>query len=135
VPPLRERAADIPALIEAFRRRWAARFDMPEVRLAPALVAALAARDWPGNVRELDNAVAALLAVSDGGEVGVEALGAAPAGASPGERAPLRARVEAYERAILADALRDTGGNQSEAARRLGVTRSTLIEKLKRYGL
>ena len=135
VPPLRERAADIPALIEAFRRRWAARFDMPEVRLAPALVAALAARDWPGNARELDNAVAALLAVSDGGEVGVEALGAAPAGASPGERAPLRARVEAYERAILADALRDTGGNQSEAARRLGVTRSTLIEKLKRYGL
>ncbi|MGH2897831.1 MAG: helix-turn-helix domain-containing protein [Solirubrobacteraceae bacterium] len=48
---------------------------------------------------------------------------------------PLRARVEAYERSILADTLRETGGNQSEAARRLGVTRSTLIEKLKRYGL
>ena len=131
VPPLRERAADIPALVEAFRRRWAARFDMPGVRLAPTVVAALAARDWPGNVRELENAVGALLATSDGGDITALPGDAAPPAATP----PLRARVEAYERSILADALRDTAGNQSEAARRLGVTRSTLIEKLKRYGL
>jgi DNA-binding NtrC family response regulator len=132
VPPLRERAGDIPALVAAFRRRWALRFDMPDVQLSPALVAALAARDWPGNVRELENAVAALLATSDGGEIDVTALGAPAAKA---DTAPLRARVEAYERSILADTLRATGGNQSEAARRLGVTRSTLIEKLKRYRL
>jgi DNA-binding NtrC family response regulator len=133
VPALRERAEDIPLLVEAFRRRWAARFDMPDVRLTRAVVDALAAREWPGNVRELENAVGALLATSDGGEIGVEALGT---GAPPrADTPPLRARVEAYERSILADALRETGGNQSEAARRLGVTRSTLIEKLKRYGL
>ncbi len=132
VPPLRDRASDIPALIEAFRRRWAVRFDMPDVRLSPALISALTGREWPGNVRELENAVAALLATSDGGDVGLESLGASAAPAPP---ATLRARVDAYERSILADALRDTGGNQSEAARRLGITRSTLIEKLKRYRL
>jgi len=132
VPPLRERTSDIAALVDAFRRRWAARFDMPDVRLSAAVVASFEARDWPGNVRELENAVAALLATSEGGLIDVDALGAAP----PREHAaPLRARVEAFERSILADALRETGGNQSEAARRLGVTRSTLIEKLKRYGL
>ena len=132
VPPLRDRTSDIAALVDAFRRRWAARFDMPDVRLSPAVVAALAAREWPGNVRELENAVAALLATSDGGSIEVDALGA-PAPREP--PATLRARVEAFERSILADALHETGGNQSEAARRLNVTRSTLIEKLKRYGL
>jgi DNA-binding NtrC family response regulator len=132
VPPLRERASDIPALVEVFRRRYALRFDMPDVQLAPDLVSALAAREWAGNVRELENAVAALLATSDGGTLAAEALGAPR---STSEPAPLRARIDAYERSILIDTLRETAGNQSEAARRLGVNRSTLLEKLKRYGL
>ena len=131
VPPLRERAEDIPALIAAMRRRWAIRFDMPDVRFTPELVSQLAARSWPGNVRELENAVAGLMAVSDGGEIGVTAQPAAPSK----EQAPLRARVDAYERTILQEMLRETAGNQSEAARRLGVTRSTLIEKMKRHQL
>src|SRR5207244_2621969 len=127
VPPLRERATDIPALVAAFRRRWAIRFDMPDVRISDDVIAALAARDWPGNVRELENAVAGLLAISDGRQVGLAELSGEPAEATI-ERKTLRARVDAYERSILIDALRETGGNQSEAARRLGVTRSTLIE-------
>ncbi len=138
VPPLRERTADIPRLVEALRRRWAARFDMPDARFTPALVAALAARTWPGNVRELDNAIAALLATSDGGMLGPDALAASvtpPPLPSAAARGPLRARVDAFEREVLAAALAETAGNQSEAARRLGVTRSTLIEKLKRHRL
>lgn len=54
---------------------------------------------------------------------------------APEDRGPLRARVDAFERGVLVEALRDTGGNQSEAARRLGITRSTLIEELERHGL
>jgi two-component system response regulator AtoC len=132
VPPLRERAGDIPALVEAFRRRYAIRFELPDIRFTSELVASLAARDWPGNVRELENAVAGLVANSDGGLVDVDAP--APAAATA-ELPPLRARVDAFERSLLAEMLRETGGNQSEAARRLGVTRSTLIDKLKRFGL
>jgi two-component system response regulator AtoC len=139
VPALRERPGDVPALIEAFRKRYAARFGIDDARFSPALVAALAARAWPGNVRELENAVARLLALSDGGELGVECLASldpAP-GASPASpvQGTLREQVAAFERALVERTLSELGGNQSEAARRLGVTRMTLIEKMKRHGL
>jgi DNA-binding NtrC family response regulator len=155
VPPLRDRASDIPLLIEAFRRRWAARFDLDDVRLSPALVAALSARSWPGNVREVENAVARLLALAEtGDELGAElasrlesmSVGAAPADASaapadasgtPAEASTssLREQVAVFERSLVARTLVATRQNQSEAARRLGVSRMTLIEKMKRYGL
>jgi DNA-binding NtrC family response regulator len=138
VPPLRERAADLPLLIEALRRRWAARLGVEDVRFAPALVAGLAARPWPGNVRELENAIVRILTLGEGGELGVAALAlldgesGAVSSASP---APLRAQLDAFERQVLARVLAECAGNQSEAARRLGVTRTTLLDKLKRHGL
>ncbi len=138
VPPLRERKEDIPLLVEAFRARYAQRFGLTEVRLSPELLQALVARDWPGNVRELENAVARLLALSEGGELGLEALSRlspAPEGAPVVGVGPLREQVAAFERSLIARVLEETGGNQSETARRLGLTRVTLIDKLKRHGL
>jgi DNA-binding NtrC family response regulator len=136
VPPLRERPADIALLAEAFRQRYAQRFGLGEVQFTPALVAALQARDWPGNVRELENQVARLLALSDGGELDVAHLGGtAAAGPAAGERAPLREQVARFERGLLEQAMAESRGNQSEAARRLQVTRMTLIDKLKRHGI
>ncbi len=138
VPPLRERKEDIPLLVEAFRARYAQRFGLSEVRLSPALLQALVTRDWPGNVRELENAVARLLALSEGGELGLEVLSRlspTPESAPPVGVGPLREQVAAFERSLIARALEETGGNQSEAARRLGLTRVTLIDKLKRHGL
>ena len=138
VPPLRERREDIPLLAEAFRARYAQRFSLVDARLSPALVEALRARDWPGNVRELENAVARLLALSEGGELGVEALSrlsASPESTPQAGTGTLREQVAAFERSLIARALEETGGNQSEAARRLGLTRVTLIDKLKRHGL
>ncbi len=132
VPPLRERSEDVPALAESFARRYAAQFGLDGVRLAPALVRQLAARAWPGNVRELENTIARLVALSEGGEIGPEQ----PAGGSPPSPAPnLRAQVEAFERGLIEQALRAAGGNHSEAARRLGTSRVTLLDKLKKYGL
>jgi two-component system response regulator AtoC len=135
IPPLRERPEDVPLLLEHFRRRYAARFDLPDVRFTGALAAALAARPWPGNVRELENAVARLLALSEGGTLGVEALaglaGDAPTGAPRG----LREEAAAFARRLLQQALAASGANQSEAARRLGLSRMTLLDKLKRHGL
>jgi len=137
VPPLRDRPSDIPLLVEALRARWSARFDLDGVRFSAALVAALATRPWPGNVRELENAIARLLALAEPGtELGVDAMhrldGATAASPQAGS---LREQVAAHERAILAAMLDATEKNQSEAARRLGISRMTLIEKMKRYGL
>lgn len=137
VPPLRDRVEDIPLLVEAFRRRITTQ-NGEDVRFSDALVAALVARPWPGNVRELENAVQRLLALADAPIVDADALGCldpdTPRRSSP-QSGPLRERVAAYERGVLETTLQETGGNQSEAARRLGVTRVTLIEKMKRYGL
>jgi len=138
VPPLRDRRDDVPVLLEHFRRRYAARFDLSDVRFSDALVTALTARSWPGNVRELENAVARMLALSDGGALGVEALarltGDAPL-EEPGGPQGLRQQVAGFERQLLQRALAASDGNQSEAARRLGVSRMTLLDKLKRHGL
>jgi two-component system response regulator AtoC len=130
IPPLRERRDDIPALAEAFRRRYARRFGLPDLPFSAAILQELSRREFPGNVRELENTIAGLLALSTDGSI--ELSGTAPIATSG---AGLRERVAEYERGLVARALDETKGNQSEAARRLKITRTTLIDKMKRYGL
>lgn len=148
VPPLRDRSSDIPALVEEFARRAAERFGLGVMVIEPALVEALAHAPWPGNVRQLENAVARLAALSSNNrltladftaqmttEVSSEGLDVdAP---EPFDEAgpSLREQVEAFERGVLTRALERAGGNQSKTARQLGVSRVTLIDKLKKYGL
>ncbi len=143
VPPLRDRREDIPTLAAEFARRLAERFGMQDVGLLPELLAALQQFDWPGNVRQLENAVARLLALSTGGQLGLEALAepsVAPAADESAEAPPegtlsLREQVEAVERSLIGRTMAAVGGNQSEAARRLGLNRGSLIERLRKYGL
>ena len=138
VPPLRERPEDIPVLARYFLRRFAERFGVGPLRVPSTLMDELAAHPWPGNVRELENALEALVALSVDGEIDATLL---PTGAtaSPGatDASPgltLKQRVEAYERGIIVAALEAAGGNQREAARRLGMSRATLHDKLQKYG-
>ena len=137
VPPLRERPEDVPVLFRHFIERYAERFATGPLRVPAGLIERLTAYRWPGNVRELENAVESLVALSCDGEIDAELLpdvgdgGAAPLPASAG----LKERVEAYERGLVATALRECGGNRSEAARRLSISRATLHEKLNKYGL
>ncbi|HZA14408.1 MAG TPA: sigma-54 dependent transcriptional regulator [Myxococcaceae bacterium] len=146
VPPLRERREDIPRLANEFVLRYAERFGTEDVRLAPALVKRLVACDWPGNVRELENAVARMVALSGGGELGPEAYRDAPPAVSPpqlvvgdsgshrtDESLTLREQLEVFERGLIARTMTAVAGNQSEAARRLGISRNTLMERLRRY--
>jgi two-component system response regulator AtoC len=151
VPPLRDRKDDIPALAAEFARRYGDKFGLGTIGLEPALVDALVKTEWPGNVRQLENTIARLAALSTGGMIGLAdyqmATGDAPAIIEPveaGDEPPvtdarngpsLKEQVEAFERGLVARALDATGGNQSEAARRLGVSRVTLIDKMKKYGL
>ena len=141
VPPLADRRADVPALARALARRWAERFGLDDVSLSDRACEALAARSWPGNVRELDNAVGRAVAASDGGVIdaldpeapAVPVVSDEPA-LSPPEVVPLRAALEALERQLIGDALAAAGNNKAEAARRLGLSRVTLLDRMKRLG-
>ena len=85
-------------------------------------------------MRELEHAIERLVALSTSGVVDEVSLGAAT-GESTEPSFGLKERVEAFERGILVTELRETGGNRSEAARRLGIGRVTLLDKMKKYGL
>ena len=152
VPPLRDRKDDIPALAEEFARRYGERFGLDAITLEPALIDALTRTEWPGNVRQLENTVARLAALSMGGTITLADFRATDTNAAAAPPAPpatdsddpppdarngpsLKEQVEAFERGLVARALDTTGGNQSEAARRLGVSRVTLIDKMKKYSL
>ena len=137
VPPLRDRPEDIPALFKHFLDRYAERFGTGRLEVPPGVVERLIAHRWPGNVRELENAVESLVALSSDGQIDPALLPgpAAPEGPAVAASATLKERVEAYERGILVASLRECGGNRSEAARRLGISRATLHEKLNKYGL
>jgi DNA-binding NtrC family response regulator len=146
VPPLRERPEDVEPLVRTFVRRYTERYGMGVVEVEPALVDALRVHAWPGNVRELENTVARLLALAPDERITLAlwrslsegpSMSTAPLSATrdPGPGHPLRARVEAFERALIAETFDAAGHNQSETARRLGVSRPALIEKLHKYGL
>ncbi|ABF92094.1 sigma-54 dependent DNA-binding reponse regulator [Myxococcus xanthus DK 1622] len=153
VPPLRERPEDIPVLARVFLDRFIDRFHTGPLKIPDGFFEQLRALPWPGNVRELENTLESLVALSSEGRLDLGQLPSAePAGADSGfpgassdpvrpgpqDGAPgagLKERVEAYERGLVLDALRIAGGNRSEAARRLGIGRATLHDKLRKYGL
>ena len=142
VPPLHEHREDIPALAMEFARRYAERFGVEGARLSPALLEVLRMAEWPGNVRQLENTVARLVALSSGGEIGPQTLSTMPPTPAAGAQAnrsneemALWERLDAFEREQIEQALAATGGNQSEAARRLRISRSSFVDRLKKYGL
>jgi DNA-binding NtrC family response regulator len=135
IPPLRERPEDVRVLARTFLDRYGERFGVSPLRVPEALFERLAAHAWPGNVRELENAIEGLVALSPPDGLDLALLPGA--GAPEGRKEPLslKERVAAYERGIVVEALRAARGNRSEAARRLGISRVTLHDKLRRYGL
>jgi len=144
VPSLRERREDIPPLAREFARKYSERFGLPEVaELSPELISMLVEAPWPGNVRQLENAIARCVALATGKLIGPSALvlatsarAAEGAGAANNGDGPnYREQMDAFERNLLASALSTASGNQSEAARRLGLSRATLYDRLQRYGL
>lgn len=126
LPPLRERREDVPLLFEHFVAQAALRFEREAMPATAAEMAALVAYPWPGNVRELRNLA----------ERHVLGLGCDPAqGDSAPAALPLPQAVEQFERALIADALRRHAGNLSRACEALGVAKTTLFDKVRKYGL
>ncbi len=142
LPPLRERAGDVPVLLEHFLRRLARVHDLAPPRLSPEALRRLKAYRWPGNVRELRNVCERLVILHAGGVVDVAALpveirsGAAPEPARLGLSLPDGGlRLDEVERSLIGQALAKTAGNRSQAARLLGISRDTLLYRLKKYAL
>jgi len=147
MPPLRACRGDIPVLAQTFLELAARSYGRPIQKLWPDAVDALKAYTWPGNVRELKNVVErALLLAGDGGITAESLELAAPSAIAARARArtvtadPIVAPASGgtladTEQAMIEAALRATGGNTSEAARHLGVTRMTLRYRLEKYGI
>lgn len=132
LPPLRERAVDIPALATHLLERLAARFQLERAELAPDALAAITSYPWPGNIRELENALARAVAVRGGRAIGLRDLPAAVARGTPVAvpTGPILTLEEVERRHIL-QVLDRTGGNKLKTAELLGIDRSTLHRKLK----
>lgn len=139
VPPLREREDDIELLVEHFNGSVAERHGIARRHFGPDVMAALRAYGWHGNVRELRNVVESLLLTSNDSEVLCSELpeelrSGAEYGADVASAASA-ASLEETERQAIVRAITDAHGNLAQAARALGVSRSTLYRKVERYHL
>lgn len=131
IPPLRERPEDIPIIIQHFVEQNHATSGKKIAGLSPEAVARLTSYTWPGNVRELRNAIEYALVLCPGGEIGAHHL---PHKIAPARDCPPPAEsLKVRERDELVQVLRQAGGNQSAAARQLGVSRVTVWKRIKKH--
>jgi len=146
MPPLRERPGDVPTLAEHFLRRFAAMHGRPPMRFTRDALDLLLAATWPGNVRQLENVVERAVVLGTGDTITGADLPALLPGrdrrttsaaalpvAIPDGPLTLRTALEAAERQIIERALARCGGNREKAAVALGINRSTLFHKLRKY--
>jgi len=131
LPPLRARREDIPLLADHFLRKYATAMNRPVPRLSAGVLDLLLSYDWPGNVRELENAIERALVIGRGEEVQPSDF---PFQLHPAEPRAGR-RLDDVERAHIEQVLEETNWNLSRAARILDIDRTTLYNKLHRYGL
>ncbi|MBA3002492.1 MAG: sigma-54-dependent Fis family transcriptional regulator [Desulfurivibrio sp.] len=141
VPALKERREDIPVLAEHFVEKFAKKNNRQVAGITPRCMALLINYPWPGNVRELENAIERGIILMRGDYLDEESLPIpvrrfatnndtpdASAAAPPGS-------LEEAEQLVIKNILVETGGNKSEASRRLNITRKTLLSKMNKYGL
>jgi two-component system, NtrC family, response regulator AtoC len=160
LPPLRERGDDVLLLADDFMRRFSTKYGKDVKRMTAAAREAMLAYAWPGNVRELSHVIERAVLWSQGGVLEAEQLslssadtasmrvstgnggaqtdGGADAGtpiAPPGVLPPRGTDLAQWEKSMIEQALRESNGNQTQAAHRLGVSRDTLRYRLKKFGI
>lgn len=137
LPPLRERMEDLPLLVEHFAQKHAPLLEVEWAGMAPAALQLLQGYSWPGNVRELENAVQAALLMAEGCQVEIADLPSAVRGEGTQEVEPpgLAEMVAQLERRVVRQVLQAEGFNHTRAAKRLRITRQTLLNKIQAYGL
>ncbi len=141
LPPLRERGGDIVLLAQSFMREFAKENGKPVKEFTPDAAEALLKHHWPGNVRELRTAIEHAVVLSRGEKVGLRDLPAQVRSAITAEGDPSRAlaagdlTVKEAEKQLVIRALKESNGNRTNAAKKIGMSRRTLHRKLHTYGL
>ncbi|MCB2226050.1 MAG: sigma 54-interacting transcriptional regulator [Desulfarculaceae bacterium] len=142
LPPLRERISDVPALVNTFIQRFSAKTGKEITGLSREAMDSFMAYRWPGNVRELKGALEYAFVVAESGliepdHLPPQVLEARPAPIMPAgpQALPQASPAGLSEKDALVAALKQTGGNQTQAAALLGVNRVTVYNRMKKYGL
>ncbi len=144
MPPLRERREDIIPLVAHFLDKYRRAPGSPPTKISQEAMDLLLAYDWPGNVRQLENTIMRAVVMASEGVIGPEHLDWTAPPASPREfdvaelarrGVSLQRALAEVERDLIAEVLRQTGGDHAETARRLGIYRGVLEEKLREYGI
>ena len=141
LPPLRERRSDIPLLAQSFLREFARENEKKVKEIKAEAMEKLMNYDWPGNVRELRSAMEHAVVLCRGEAIGLKDLPAdargegMPALGGPGGKPAPALTVTEAEKQLIIRALKEAGGNRTEAARKIGVSRRTLHRKLHTYNL
>src|SRR5689334_21781463 len=136
LPPLRERREDIMPLANAFLKRFAAQANRVIKGYTPSAVERLTSFDWPGNIRQLQNEVQRAVLLSEGDEVDATDLSITKTRMVGDEPQDTNfTLLEGVERNAIVLMLKETGGNKLETAKRLGIGRQTLYNKIKAYGI
>jgi DNA-binding NtrC family response regulator len=136
LPPLRERREDIMPLANAFLKKFASQANRPIKGYSQSAIERLTTFDWPGNVRQLQNEVQRAVLLSEGEEVDATDLSISKARTIGDEAQDTNfTLLEGVERNAIIQMLKETGGNKLETAKRLGIGRQTLYNKIKGYGI
>jgi two-component system response regulator HydG len=138
IPPLRERREDIPLLVDHFIKKYCEQNRQEPKQVSAQIMKILIDYPWRGNVRELENVIERAVLMSPGSEIRMEAL-FLDQDTEDEEVDPLRqtthSATERVEREKIAVAMKKARGNRTQAARLLGISRATLYNKMKLYGL
>jgi DNA-binding NtrC family response regulator len=135
VPPLRQRVDDVPALVEHFVAKHGARFGVDATPPGPEIMQKLRDYPWPGNVRELENFVVRWISLGDEALDALDKKEALSFGEQEISRRWLSMTMEEIESEVIRMVLKDCAGNKTLAARRLGLARKSLYNKMERYGI
>jgi Nif-specific regulatory protein len=136
IPPLREHTKDINILTDYFIDKYCTS-DMEKIKNKALAIPILKEYDWPGNVRQLENTIEEAVNLSDNGSINIDRLiqkvEKLKKELSLNKTNSLKDKVEAYEWALIIEALKNEKGNKSRTAKRLGMARNTLNNKMKKY--
>ena len=135
IPPLRDRRDDIPLLADFFVSRFGMEMSSPHIEVAPATMKALQDYAWPGNVRELKNVIERAILLSDRKTITARDLRFDTDESAAGSALPSDMTLEQLERWYVERILREENGHVDSTSRRLGIPRSTLYQKLKKWEL
>jgi Nif-specific regulatory protein len=139
IPPLRERGSDIIMLADHFVLKYARLLGKPVKRISPSVLEIFLSYSWPGNVRELENCMERAILLTSGDTIEIihlsPSLQAKPKDVDKKEYGRLNNIIERQERALIIDALKETRGNQSRAAKLLGITKRIIQYKIQKFGI